>query len=849
MLSLRWVESNTSERNGKNGHFRVNFTWCPNIDLGGPFDVFFGPAGSMNAPKLCLRASVALAVCALGVSTLARAAELSRSDRRWLEQEVAVIITAKEAQVFRDLDSNQDRKLFKELFWVRRDPNLITIENEFRAELERRMRVANINFRRGRKRGSTTDMGAVFVLLGNPTRKEEIRKEGAGGIPLSSPEVADVVIPSIPGTGNMRTVQWFYEPNSQLGIPEGLELRFQSQPGVGSWLEPSGEVEDALERVRESTIANPGVAYSLDSKGRLRKPPSRFDPRSRAKKVLREMMDHDTLPADISFETEIDFFQAKDGCFIPLLIQIDREHLRWDDQLAQVTAFVSIESVDGRLISYFEEPVALTFPQAGPSDLELPFQLPSGNYTFSLGILDENSKLAGTRQIPVFVPDFDTEELDLSSVLLYTDKSISDEAPGALGRAFQFGNAHFDPIGRRPLRPTDNLGVFFFVYGFGLDDGGQSHLTADYAILEEGKPREPIDGPPIHADPSQAYAEREIPLAGFEPGRYQIEIQVTDHVSNRVVKKRVDFTVEIGAHLVAEYSELVNQYQSGRFDSAADAMSRVPRASIPGAAKAYRRESRRDADLEAAAILHTEVVVTQGIMERAHLRAARAYLEQIEDESHRRILERIHYLVVAYHLRRSPESFGAISILKDALSAFPRDVELRVAVGSVYESAGWLGSKEYLEQAEGLFRGVVEEEPTHAEAHLRLGRVLQIKGEREDAIRELKWSLEYSDDLETDFVAHMLLGGLYRGQGRLSEAVRAYQAAIGIDPACQACTIALSYTLEQLGDPEGSHQVIAELLERSLELPGDTDWWRSYVRGDSERVETLLAELRNQLHP
>ncbi len=62
-------------------------------------------------------------------------------------------------------------------------------------------------------------------------------------------------------------------------------------------------------------------------------------------------------------------------------------------------------------------------------------------------------------------------------------------------------------------------------------------------------------------------------------------------------------------------------------------------------------ESRRDADLKAAAILHTEVAVAMGIVERAHLKAALDCLEQIEDESHRRNLERLHYLAVAYHFR------------------------------------------------------------------------------------------------------------------------------------------------------------------------------------------------------
>ncbi len=353
------------------------------------------------AIKIFLPVSTVLAICLLGLPPCSAEQELSKSDKRWLEEEVAALITKEEARIFNELDSAEDRQQFKEYFWTRRDPNLMTPENEFRVELERRVRTANRNFSRRGLRGETTDRGTIFLLLGRPSRTDQTHQEGAGA------------------TEGVRTITWFYESNPEQGIPDGLEVQFYSQSGWGSRLSSSEDVEESLERIRNHYVVNPGIDYARDESGRLLEPPSRFDPHSPAKDLLRKMMKGNDDLTDISFDAEIGLFQETSANRIPILFQIDPESLSWDDEIAQVTVFGLVESVDGVPIKYFEEPAKLARPEDGPSTFEMPIELPAGNYIFNLGVLDDKSKSAGTRRVLLYVPNFDSRGLNLSNVAAF----------------------------------------------------------------------------------------------------------------------------------------------------------------------------------------------------------------------------------------------------------------------------------------------------------------------------------------------------------------------------------------------------------------------------------------------
>ena len=62
-----------------------------------------------------------------------------------------------------------ERAAFIVTFWQSRDPSPDTPENEFRSEFERRISFSDAYFTVEEKRGSETDRGLVFALLGPPT--------------------------------------------------------------------------------------------------------------------------------------------------------------------------------------------------------------------------------------------------------------------------------------------------------------------------------------------------------------------------------------------------------------------------------------------------------------------------------------------------------------------------------------------------------------------------------------------------------------------------------------------------------------------------------------------------------
>lgn len=146
--------------------------------------------------------------------------------------------TSPEFQLFGDdeerdrwhlLREDEDRSRFVESFWRKRDPDPSTPENAFRESVLRRVAFADRVFSDGDNemlRGSLTDRGRVFVLLGVPARvyrKPLTRSDGAF-IASRSPLAIDGMLE-----------RWIYFKDQ---LPAGtavtsVEFRFISQQGYG----------------------------------------------------------------------------------------------------------------------------------------------------------------------------------------------------------------------------------------------------------------------------------------------------------------------------------------------------------------------------------------------------------------------------------------------------------------------------------------------------------------------------------------------------------------------------------------------------------------------------------------
>jgi GWxTD domain-containing protein len=91
--------------------------------------------------------------------------------QKWLDGDVAYIITSEERAAFLALQTDEEREHFIEQFWLRRDPTPGTMENEFKEEHYRRIAYANEHFA-SNVPGWQTDRGRIYIVYGPPDEIE-----------------------------------------------------------------------------------------------------------------------------------------------------------------------------------------------------------------------------------------------------------------------------------------------------------------------------------------------------------------------------------------------------------------------------------------------------------------------------------------------------------------------------------------------------------------------------------------------------------------------------------------------------------------------------------------------------
>jgi GWxTD domain-containing protein len=96
-------------------------------------------------------------------------AALSPKYADWAKGPEQWLMTRDDWRAWKNVKTDDEAHDFIELFWARRDPTPGTLINEFRDTFEGRVVYADKNYKSYRgKRGSLTEPGRVFVLLGSP---------------------------------------------------------------------------------------------------------------------------------------------------------------------------------------------------------------------------------------------------------------------------------------------------------------------------------------------------------------------------------------------------------------------------------------------------------------------------------------------------------------------------------------------------------------------------------------------------------------------------------------------------------------------------------------------------------
>ena len=184
---------------------------------------------------------VAVIAAVLMMTLIGRPQETSRlpkKSRLWLEKDVALVITPEETEIFLQLKTEGERERFMEEFWLQRDPNLETRENEFRLAHYRRIALADDKFGRTKAgEGWQTDRGKYYILLGKPTAVESFSAEGILPIEIWSYNVRYIGLPS-----EFRLL--FFQPRGETDyrlfspLTDGPGALLQSD-GSGQLVQPS----------------------------------------------------------------------------------------------------------------------------------------------------------------------------------------------------------------------------------------------------------------------------------------------------------------------------------------------------------------------------------------------------------------------------------------------------------------------------------------------------------------------------------------------------------------------------------------------------------------------------------
>jgi hypothetical protein len=201
-----------------------------------------------------------------------------------------------------------------------------------------------------------------------------------------------------------------------------------------------------------------------------------------------------------------------------------------------------------------------------------------------------------------------------------------------------------------------------------------------------------------------------------------------------------------------------------------------------------------------------------------------------------------------------------------ALELFPNDPDLLFFAASAHEafagvrtqavmrsikvprdvSFGVQDEDAELRRAEQLYKRVLERNPNHLEARIRLGRVLGLRGRHTEAVDQLRQG-QVATEPVLQYYAHLFLGGEFEALGNGAEARQSYERATALAPAAQSPLFGLSRLADQAGDREGARELIARVFALAAGDEERVDPWWVYETVQARSVDGLLADLHQRI--
>jgi GWxTD domain-containing protein len=495
--------------------------------------------------------------------------ELKDAYKKWLNTDVAYIITRDEKRAFLALQTDEERENFIENFWRRRDPDPDTEENEYREQYYERIAYANEHFSSGIP-GWKTDRGRTYIAWGKP---DSIESHPSGGA---------YDRPSYEGGGSTTTYPfevWWYRHLD--GVGDGIEIEFVDPTGTGEYrIARNPNEKDALLTVPGAgltTAEQLGLANKADritglntgQMGFQREQDSPFrrleiinnlqrPPQVKFSDLQASLTDSPVIDQNpLAFDLQVDFFRQSDERVITTFtIQTSNRELTFEDQgglqTARMNIFGRVTAVSGKRSGIFEDSVtasATAEELAEARDRKSVYQkaiaLTPGTYKVDVVVRDVKSGNRGIVPMGFTVPRYDDKKLSTSSMILAARLRTTTERD--IGGQFVIGNAKVVPNLSGVFKQGQEVGVYLQVYNAGVDQTTlRPAVEVEYVVSRNGKEihRQPEDWSGLSDSGQRLTLARLMPTDNLATGDYEIKVITKDKVTGQVIENKGKFTIE-----------------------------------------------------------------------------------------------------------------------------------------------------------------------------------------------------------------------------------------------------------------------------------------------------------------
>ena len=507
--------------------------------------------------------------------------ELSKTYRKWLDEDVRWIITDEEKSAFMQLSNDEERDQFIEAFWQRRDPTPDTEENEFKEEHYRRIAYANEHYAAGIP-GWKTDRGRTYIVFGPA---DEIDSHPSGG---------SYERPMDEGGGETSTFPfetWRYRYLE--GIGQEVIIEFVDSCMCGDYhMTMDRSEKDALKYTpnagltlyeqmgmssKASRFTNGGIEQLGASPFNKDQQTKQFDRLEQFAKLqaapaikfkdLEEVVRHKITVNLMPFDVRADFVKVtSDTVLVPVTIQIKNRDVTFQNkdgvERGTVNIFGRVTTLTGKIVQTFEDTVQVDVPvELLPKTAEnasvywkaLPLRISQNRYRLDIVVKDVNGDRTGSWSHAIQIPDFSEDKLSSSTLI------IADQMEQVATKNVGTGNFVIGTTKVRPrVAPSDGKPILFKrnqklnfwmqVYNLSVDE--KTHkpsATIEYNVTDANNKAvihtvESTDTMGNVGD--QVTLQKTLSAANLPAGLYKIEIKVNDNLSKQTVDPTATFAVE-----------------------------------------------------------------------------------------------------------------------------------------------------------------------------------------------------------------------------------------------------------------------------------------------------------------